>query len=147
MSRGTTNIPAVFILLNRGDKILFVLRSNTGWMDGHYALPAGHVEAAESFMQAAQRELLEEVGIKLNLRQLKHAVTIHELKPDRQEVRVGVCFEALDWTGEPVNAEPEVHGEIKWFNADELPDKLTPSTREALAAIKAGKTYAEFGWD
>lgn len=144
---GTTNIPAVLILVRRGDKILFVLRGHTGWMDGHYALPAGHVEKDESFIQAAQRELDEEVGLKVTHEQFHHAVTLHEFKQNIEEVRISLCFEISDWQGEAVNAEPDKHDEIRWFSLDELPEKLTSSTCEALAAIEAGKTYAEFGWD
>ncbi|HVV25622.1 MAG TPA: NUDIX domain-containing protein [Candidatus Saccharimonadales bacterium] len=134
------------MLVRRHDKVLFVLRSHTGWMDGHYALPAGHVEENESFIQAAQRELEEEVGLKAARDQFRHAVTLHEFKPDIHEVRIGVCFEVSGWQGEAVNAEPEKHDEIRWFSLDELPQKLTPSTRQALAAIKSGETYVEFGW-
>lgn len=135
------------MLVRRDNKVLFVLRSHTGWMDGHYALPAGHVEKNESFVQAAQRELEEEVGLKATRDQFHHAVTLHEFKPAISEVRIGVCFEISDWQGEAVNAEPDKHDEIRWFSLDEIPEKLTSSTREALAAIKAGQTYAEFGWD
>lgn len=135
------------MLVRRRGKVLFVLRSHTGWMDGHYALPAGHVEKNESFTRAAQRELEEEVGLEVTRDQFHHAVTLHEFKPDIDEVRIGVCFEVVGWRGEAVNAEPDKHDEIRWFSLDELPEKLTPSTREVLAAIKADKTYAEFGWD
>ena len=145
--KGTTNIPAVSILLRRNDKILFVLRSHTGWMDGHYALPAGHVEKGESFAQAACRELEEEVGIKIAPDQLAHVLTMHEHKPADHEVRVGVCFEVLDWNGELVNAEPTVHDEIRWFSLDDLPAKLTSGARETVAALQAGKPYVEFGWE
>jgi 8-oxo-dGTP diphosphatase len=61
--RGTANIPSCYTLIREGDKALFVLRENTGYMDGKYSLPAGHVEAGESFIQAAIRETFEEVGL------------------------------------------------------------------------------------
>lgn len=61
--RGTTHIPEVSVLIRKGDKILFVLRTNTGWMDGFYALPGGHLEADENFTNAGVREAHEEVGI------------------------------------------------------------------------------------
>jgi ADP-ribose pyrophosphatase YjhB (NUDIX family) len=53
--RGTTNVPSCYVLVRDGDKILFVLREHTGFMDGKYSLPAGHVEEGERFTQAAAR--------------------------------------------------------------------------------------------
>ena len=39
---------ATHLLLTRGQTLLLIRRANTGWMDGHWSLPAGHVEAGES---------------------------------------------------------------------------------------------------
>lgn len=38
-------IVAVHLILQQDDKILFQLRKNTGYGDGLYSLPGGHVEA------------------------------------------------------------------------------------------------------
>lgn len=60
--KGTTNIPDVMAIIRREGKILFVLRQNTGYADGTFCLPGGHVEPGESFSTAAMREALEEVN-------------------------------------------------------------------------------------
>jgi 8-oxo-dGTP pyrophosphatase MutT (NUDIX family) len=39
---------AVHLLLIKNDQILLLRRFNTGWQDGFYSLPAGHVDAGES---------------------------------------------------------------------------------------------------
>ncbi len=140
----TTNIPAIFVLFRKDNKILLVLRQKTGWKDNHYTMPAGHVEDRESFRQAAVRESLEEVGLTIEPNDLKHRLTLHEIKPG--EVRIGMTFEAAKWQGNPYNAEPHIHGEVAWFNLDDLPKNMVPQALFSLEQIKAGKTYAEFGW-
>lgn len=59
---------AAFVILRRGSKVAMVLRKNTGWMDGHYGLPAGKGEWFEPFTDAAIREANEEVGVKIQNR-------------------------------------------------------------------------------
>lgn len=138
----TTNIPAVFVLFRKADKVLLVLRQNTGWSDNMYTMPAGHVEAGETFRQAAVREALEEVGLTVAPENLKHRLTLHEIKP--AEGRVGITLEATSWRGEPYNAEPHMHGEVAWFELNSLPPNLVPQALYSLEQIKAGNAYAEF---
>jgi 8-oxo-dGTP pyrophosphatase MutT (NUDIX family) len=57
-----TPYAAVYLIFRKDNRFAFVLRANTGWMNGHYALPAGRVERGESFLQAAVREANEEVA-------------------------------------------------------------------------------------
>lgn len=141
---GTTNIPAVFVLFKDGNKVLLVLREHTGWSDGNYTMPAGHVENRESFRGAAVRESLEEIGVNVPSKHLEHRLTLHEI--NSTEVRIGMTFEATEWAGEPYNAEPEIHGGIGWFDLDNLPSNMVPQALYSLEQIKAGKAYAEFGW-
>ena len=143
--KGTTNIPVVDIILRRDDKVLFLLRKNTGWSDGSYGLPSGHVEKDESFKQAACREVLEEVGIIIKPEQLEHRITFHAFD-ERGDVRVGIYFEAMNWTGEPRNVEPDVHGELAWFDPDNLPETVTTNARMKFKEIKIGSKYIEYGW-
>ena len=55
----------VGLVLIEDNKVLMMKRQNTGYMDGMYALVAGHVEVGESFKAAIIREAKEEVGITL----------------------------------------------------------------------------------
>ncbi|MEB6534399.1 NUDIX domain-containing protein [Pantoea stewartii subsp. indologenes] len=48
-SRERHNLPvAVFILLLRGDELCLLRRSNTGWMNSCFSLPAGGLEKGET---------------------------------------------------------------------------------------------------
>lgn len=138
----TTIVPAVFVLFEKDGKVLLVLRENTGWSDGMYTMPAGHVEIHETFRQAAVREAQEEVGLTVQLDNLEHRLTLNEIKPD--EDRIGMTLQATKWKGEAYNAEPHVHGEVAWFDVDNLPSNMVPQALFSLEQINAGKAYAEF---
>lgn len=143
--KGTTNIPVVNVILRKGNEVLFLLRKNTGWQDGLYGLPAGHVEAGENFRQAACREAKEEIGVDLKPDQLKHKLTFHQVD-ERGGVRVGVYFEVTDWSGEPYNAEPDKHSKMAWFDINSLPEEVIETTRLKFDQIKNGAQYVEYGW-
>src|ERR1017187_7851758 len=51
------------LLLNPEGLVLFGRRQNTGFEDGAWHVPAGHLEASESVVQALIREAKEEVGV------------------------------------------------------------------------------------
>lgn len=64
MSRTPEYYAAVFAVLEDAEgRILLLERANTGWMDGSYGLPSGHVESGEMPSEAMLREALEEVGV------------------------------------------------------------------------------------
>jgi mutator protein MutT len=153
MSKFDTARPyiAVYVILRREDgKAVFVKRSNTGWMDGKYGLPAGKVEKGETFLQGAVREAKEEVGVDVQATDLRHVLTIHRDSPD-DEVDgdmswVDVFFEATKWAGEPFNAEPHMHSEIAWLDTQSLPDDVIPVMGEMFDFLNQGKTYGEVEW-
>lgn len=133
---------AVYIIFRKADKIAFLLRSNTEWMNNHYGLVAGKVDKGEFIMDAAIRETLEESGVELKREQLRHVLTSHRMSADY--VWVDVVFEAIDYEGEPRNAEPDIHSELAWLDPSNLPDNMIPSIRHYIAEIEAGKSYTEF---
>jgi 8-oxo-dGTP pyrophosphatase MutT (NUDIX family) len=142
----TTNILEVCVLVRKEDKLLFLLRSNTGYQDGTYCTPAGHVEPGESYRVAAARETMEEVGLRVDPKKLRHVLTTQRFtSPD--DIRTGVYFEADEWFGEPKNMEPHKHSEIAWFPANDLPfNKLVGFQVRAFQCIADGLKYGEWGW-
>ena len=69
--------PAVYLLFRDKDKILMLRRFQTGYMNGYYCFPAGHLEGGETFTQAAAREAQEEVGVAIETKSLKLAHVMH----------------------------------------------------------------------
>ena len=52
----------VHVLCRREGRVLLMRRAGTGFFDGLFSLPGGHVEPGESERAAARRELREETG-------------------------------------------------------------------------------------
>lgn len=138
---------ASYVILRDGNKVAFVLRENTSWMNGYYGLPSGKVENHEPFTLAAVREAKEEVGIDVKPSDLRHILTVHRQNADdAARYWVDVYFEVDDWQGEVVNAEPHMHSEVAWLDLENLPENVIPSVRFAMEQITAGNLYCEYGW-
>lgn len=137
---------ASFVILRKDGKIAFVLRQNTGWMNGFYGLPSGKVEPDESYSSAAIREVKEEVGIDVSLNNLQFVHVMHRHENDGADW-VDVFFEATKYNGEVVNAEPHMHAEVAWFDPHNLPKNIIPPVRAAIGYIEDGITYGEYGWN
>lgn len=138
---------ASFVIVRKDNKVAFVLRENTKWMNGYYGLPSGKIEKSEQSSAAAIREAKEEIGIIVKAEHLKHLITIHRQEPGEiGNEWIDFYFEVAEWEGEPYNAEPHMHSKLAWLDIDNLPENIIPSVRDALLQIKAGKAYGEYGW-
>ncbi len=125
-------------------QVLLSRRFNTGWHDGDYDLPSGHVDPNETIKEAGAREAKEEAGLTLSPSDLDlvHVMHRHGEKADRVEFLLKVN----QWEGEPINAEPDKCDDIQWFSVTGLPENMIPKTKSALEHYLAGKNYSEFNW-
>lgn len=139
-------VPAVYVMLRRGNDILLVHRANTGWMDNYWELVARHVEAGEMATAAMVREAKEEAGITLVSADLQFVHLMQRSKGDNQpnSERIDIFFTTNKWQGEPQNAEPDKHAEVKWFPVDQLPENTIPSIKKVIEHVQAGKLFSEF---
>src|SRR5215207_9750622 len=101
-------IPAAYVALRRGDEVLLLLRANTGYMDGFWAMPAGHVEHGESVLDAARREVREEIGVEIDPADLVPVTAMHRTGANGLPIdeRVDFFFTTTRWTGDPRLMEP-----------------------------------------
>lgn len=136
-------VVAVHLFLLKDNQILLSRRFQTGYEDGNYSLPAGHVEANESVVQALIRETREEIGISLRPENLLPAHVMHRLT-DRESI--DFFFACQKWTGKPVNTEPEKCDELSWFSIDALPSNIVGYVKKAILHYQAGRYYSELGW-
>jgi ADP-ribose pyrophosphatase YjhB (NUDIX family) len=133
-------VPAAYVVLRRGDEVLLMLRANTGYMDGFWAVPAGHVERGESALEAAVREVREEVGVEIDPADLVPVTAMHRTggNGDPIDERVDFFFTASKWSGEPRLMEPEKADALEWFALDKLPEPRVPHEARVLREMQSG---------
>lgn len=131
----------VHLLFFREDQVLLLRRFNTGYADGQYSVPAGHLDGGETVMAAAAREAEEETGLRLNLDQIVFSSVMHRME---EEERVDFFVQVRQWQGEPVNAEPDKCDELRWVNINELPDNIVPYVKRAIQNHRGGIAFGEF---
>ena len=138
-------IPAAYIFFEREDgKYLFMLRARTGYQDGNYQVPSGHIEERETPREAAAREAKEEVGVDIDPADLEFMHSMYRMNEERTGYRLDLSFKTKKWKGEPFNAEPEKCDGLAWLALEELPEHTTPYMRVILEASKKGEAFSEF---
>ena len=137
----TTFLVTVHLLFFREDQILLLRRFNTGYADGQYSVPAGHLDGGETVMDAAAREAKEEVGVRIDLDAMEFSTVMHRME---EEERVDFFVHVRRWQGEPFNAEPEKCDDLRWVDIHQLPVNLVPYVRHALGNHLAGIPFDEF---
>lgn len=132
---------AVYFLLIKENKILLLRRYNTGWRDGSYTPPAGHLEKGETIVECMSREAFEEVGINVKPDDLKVVHIVHQCMDSDY---IDFYLTAKEWQGEPYLKEPEKADDVQWFSLDHLPENLLPNVRAALKQYQNGEFFSEF---
>ena len=133
----------VHMFFFRGEQILLSRRYQTGYMDGHFSVPAGHLDGNEPVRLAAVREAHEEIGVCIDPLNIAFAGVFHRREGDE---RVDFFVHVHEWSGEPVNAEPEKCDELRWVDVNDLPGNTIPYVRRAIENFRAGVPFEEFGW-
>lgn len=133
----------VHLLLLDGDKILFGRRQNTGFEDGAYHPPSGHLEAGESVTTAVIREAKEEIGVTIAAEAIEFAHVMHNSSSGG---RVAFFFTVRQWEGAPENREPQKCGELRWFPLTALPGHMIAYCRTALDHVAADQPFSIYGW-
>jgi len=131
---------AAHVIFMKGKQVLMTRRFKTGYEDGNYSLPAGHVEVGETPKEGACREAQEEVGIKLEPSQLEPVLVMSRMGHRQSTDFFFVC---RNWTGEPCNTEPHKCDDVAWFPLDKLPVNTVPYIQKALELVRKKQWYTE----
>lgn len=136
-------IASGYVFFARDGKILLLKRKNTGYMDGWYSVPAGHIEDNESVTYGTLREIKEEVGVQLTS---KNVSLVHVMHRKENDSRMDFFFVAERWEGDPKNIEPEKCEGLNWLSIVSLPENTVPYIRTAIENWQKKIFYSEFGW-
>jgi 8-oxo-dGTP diphosphatase len=137
-------IPAVFLIFTKDNQILMLKRANTGYKDGWYSLPAGHVDGNEPAVVAACREAKEEVGVDIDPKDLRLVHTMHEMADGHERINLG--FKVLNYKGELKNMEPHKSDEIRWASLRDLPEKTVDQVKMFVEKYLQGEPYSDFNF-
>lgn len=151
MSERYKVIPAAIALICESEpgqevRVLLQRRNNTGYRDGYWDAPSGHIEEGEIAPEACTREISEEVMMTVDSHDLVlRSITMNIIETFGShyqylafEVDKGKC------NGEPGIGEPHKCDAIEWFPVNDLPEKTTPQVRVAVQYLgRSGVAFAQ----
>ena len=124
------------LLIDADKRLLLLERANTGFLDGFFTLPGGHLQQREHAVDCAKRECREET-----------LVDIVELHPSSVMPFMGgidFLFRATAWTGIAQIGEPERCSGIEWFEIVNLPSNTAPFVYKALELDESNVWFHQF---
>jgi len=133
--------PSVYLVLIKDNKILLSRRYNTGYFDGNYSFPAGHLDGNETLKQAMVRETKEEINALLDPADLELVHIINRRIPNDE--RVDFFFTAKKWQGKPRIMESDKCDDLSWFESNNLPKNIIPYIRQAIDSFLNNIIYSE----
>ena len=129
-------VPASYAVLLKDGKVLLLRRFNTGYEDGRYSLPAGHVAEGESFSQCAIREAKEEIGVEIKKEHQVAELSFFFPHNPAWNQKVHVYFSEV-WDGEPSESDEM---KPKWFSTKKIPfNQMWPDDIFWLPEVLSGK--------
>jgi 8-oxo-dGTP diphosphatase len=129
---------AVFVILERGDKVFLLRRQNTGWADGMLTLPSGHVDKGDMVREAAIKEVKEEAGVDVSPEDLEFVHVDYV-----RDVYINFYFRATKWKGEPKLGEPHLASEVMWADINHLPDDIIMQLKNMFEHCKNQVYFSE----
>lgn len=125
----------VLCLITDGDKVLLQNRVKNDWQG--YALPGGHVEPGESFVDAVIREMREETGLTVYNPKL---VGIKQFPIDNGRYIV-LLFKTAEFTG---NLQSSDEGMMEWISREDLKNVNAVDDLEELLNVMDNDELTEF---
>jgi 8-oxo-dGTP diphosphatase len=106
------------LIFNDEGKIFLSLRGPLAKNErGKWEIPGGAVEYGETIEDALQREVLEEIGVKIRVKKLFRVC--NHLMPDEHQHWVSPTYICEIVEGTPKIMEPGKSSELRWFTLEE----------------------------
>ena len=124
------------IAIFKDQQILIGKRTNIHGA-GAYAVPGGHLEYMESFLECAEREVQEETGVRI--KNVRFLCVVNHKENGKHFVGIGL---AADWSqGEPKILEPNKCENWDWYDLNNLPDPQFGVLPACIEALKTGRMF------
>jgi ADP-ribose pyrophosphatase len=117
-------------ILNENNELLLHKRAVPA-EEGHWCIPGGRLEMFEMLEHAVIREVKEETDLDIEVVKLM-GICDHIIKEENAHWGAASYLCKVK-SGEAKIMEPDKASDMKWFDLNELPDKLTITTKKALS--------------
>lgn len=107
--------------------------------EGTWTMPGGKLHFGESFEEGGKREIMEETGVEIEIKDLEVISLTNDIVTDAHFVTAGMLLK--EYPEEPRVMEPDEITQWKWFPLDQLPSPIYPSSQKILNNYKEGKFY------
>ncbi|MFY9589588.1 NUDIX domain-containing protein [Rickettsia endosymbiont of Halotydeus destructor] len=134
----------VWLIRVSSDNNVFLLKKNTK-TSYEYTLVGGHVEKGESLKHVLTREVMEEVGVKVNPNDLMLTTIIARKLDDKHKIHF--FFYTKSWEGTPYNKEPNIHLTGEWYPLNHLSTNIGPLAKRGVESLNNNKNFYEYGWE
>ncbi len=132
---------AIFAIIRDSEgRILFQKRQNTGFMDGFFQLPSGHMELWETMKESFTRELQEELSIEVEENDINIIHISQRIAPDKTYFNIYAFIRTYTW--EIRNAEPEKYSDLQYLYPSENTG-MVGFNREVLDFIEANMYFSQ----
>ncbi|PVE10927.1 NUDIX domain-containing protein [Streptomyces scopuliridis] len=145
----TLLVAAVIVHDKATNRVVLLQRSeNAKFAQGMWDLPVGKSEPGEPITETAVRELYEETGLTVKPETLKVAHIIHGAwGVEAPNGFLTVVFVTHEWAGTAENREPRKHSQVRWVDADAVPEEFVETTASALLRyLNGGPQVSLDGW-
>jgi 8-oxo-dGTP diphosphatase len=123
------------IIVDGAGRLFAALRGSQAKNErGKWEFPGGSVEFGEKLADALKREMFEEYGIGIEVRELLDVVD--HILPSEAQHWVSPTFICRIVEGEPKIREPGKCSEIRWFFPEEMPSDLSGASKQSLEHYK-----------
>ena len=139
MSDKRPGVGVGIIILNEQKEILIGKRK--GGLSPAYSIPGGHLEAGETFEEAAKKEVFEETGLIIENPKV-FCVTNNLRTYQKQGIHfISVSLIVTRFSGDVINKEPDKCESWNWYPIDQIPDPQFDASEFAINCFAKKKFY------
>lgn len=117
-------------IIEHNDKILMVKEAKD-IAYGEWNIPTGKLEKNERLTECAKREVMEETGVKINVKSL---IGVYTKPGQKSDTVTAFIFEGENMSGTSLQPEEDEILETKWVKKDEI-DELELRSSHIMKAI------------
>lgn len=122
------------VFLHKEGKLLIAKRSDKSkFLPGKYELIGGYIEFGETIDEGLKREVKEELGIDVEIKNPFYVFTYVSEGGNKHSVEI-CYFATMKNSNQPIQLDLREHSEYRWIDKDEVNRYFPPDDAEILAA-------------